>query len=203
MTRTINRTSFHASALAIALAFAISALLPALSYAAETDSAETEATVIFVSGQLELISAPTLDFGSHDISGSTQSYSAATVDGQIQISDLRGSAAGWELTASLSAFNLGSVGTNNPTLQGSYLTVSNQTISAQTGNAATAPTAPDSVVLTSGSGSVRVLLAASGTGLGIWNSIWSSSDTSLTVLPGTAQTGTSYAVINWSLQDTP
>lgn len=201
MTKTMTRTTFGARA----IAFAIAALLflPAFSHAAEADTAETEATVTFTAGQLELISAPVLDFGSHDIAGTTQSYQATTVDGQIQISDLRGSAAGWELTASLTAFNRGSVGTNSLTLQGAYITVTDQSIAAQSGTAASAPTAPDSAVLTAGGASTRMLQAESGTGLGIWNSTWSSAGTSLTVLPGTAQTGTSYAVINWSLQDTP
>lgn len=203
MTRTNNRTNFRAIALALILAFAAFLLLPTFGYAVEADNAETEATVSFVPGDLELVSAPTLDFGSHDISASTQSYQATTVSGQIQVSDLRGSAAGWELTANLSSFNLGSIGTDSPTLAGAYITVSNQSIAAQDSNVATAPTAADSLVLTSGSSSVRILLAESGTGLGVWNSTWSNAGITLTVLPGTAQTGVSYAVINWSLQDTP
>lgn len=187
---------------ALIITLAASLLQPICSYADVAETKDTTATVSFEAGELKLTSVPYLDFGSQPIAGTTQVYPADSIDNNIQICDLRGSHAGWELTASLSSFRLNDVDSGTETLQGAYITVTNQQLSCDNPNL-TRPEAEAEVILTSGSDSVCILTAATGCGMGVWNDGWNNENTNLTILPGTAETGTSYAVIDWSLQDTP
>lgn len=164
---------------------------------------ETEATIAFNAGNLELISAPTLAFGTQDISATDQTYTTESITDDIIVHDLRGNFAGWNLTASLSAFNLDSIGTDKPTLSGAYLTVKNQNVVPINNDVSIDPVPNENLVLTAGGAAQRVLTAAKDSGTGAWKSEWSNENTVLTVLSGTEHQGTSYAVISWNMQDTP
>lgn len=164
---------------------------------------ETEATVTFEAGELSLITAPSFDFGVNTITAATEIYNAATTPTALTVSDLRGSGEGWAVTASLSSFELNSTGSGTTTLNGAIITLNNGTVSAENGTTATAPTAQASVQLTAGGASDNVVSAAANAGQGVWSVNWTTENATLTVLPGTAQVGTSYAVIDWALQSAP
>lgn len=199
----LKLTQSNARFLSLTLMFTLTAFLlpPTSSFADEADSADTQATVTFLPGQLTLTAVPALDFGSQTISGNTETYQAHNIADNIQVSDLRGSGVGWALTASLSEFKL--TEGDAVTLQGAYITVTDQNITPLNNYLSEPPTALNTVSLTAGSASVRILAADYGNGMGVWNDGWDIEHTSLTVLPGTAQLGTSFATINWNLQDTP
>lgn len=187
------------------LVFTLAALLlhPVVSYAEENDkNKNTTASVSFIAGELKLTSVPSLDFGTQSIVGTEQNYTADTIQQNIQISDLRGSGNGWHLTASLSKFRLDDVDSTTETLQGAYITISNQKISCDN-ISLEKPECEKEVILTSGSASATILTAQKEKGMGIWNDDWDKESAVLTILPGTAKVGTSHAVIDWSLQDTP
>lgn len=187
--------------LSLSLMVALSALLlhPTTSYAADK-TANTQATVTFTAGELKLTSAPVLNFDSHNISGVTEKYAVVGDENKVQVSDLRGSGVGWRLTAKLSVFHHDAE--DGPeTLQGAYITVTDPEV-ASDNTIANAPTV-GTVTLTSGSDSVDIIKADSTQGMGAWNSFWTSTNTKLTVLAGTAKSGTSYATIDWNLQVAP
>lgn len=170
-------------------------------FAADDTTAETEASVEFTAGELKLISAPIIDFGSHDISNVEQTYEAASISTNVRISDLRGSGEGWDLMVSLSPFILEDL--DEETLQASYISIASPDVKAVNGNAGAPPAAKDSVTLTSDSTETLVLEAGSDEGMGVWDLEFSTENTTLTVKPGTAKEGASTAVLTWSLQSTP
>lgn len=192
------------------LAFTLAALLlsPTFCYAAGNpvtpDTAatkDTQATVSFTAGSLTLNSAPVLDFGEHKLSGTQQVYNAASITDWVEISDQRSTGAGWKLTAKLSEFKLADG--SKATLKGAFITIADQTIESATRTTGE-PTGISNVTLTAGdNGSTNILSADSGKGQGVWKSIWSDPDTTLTVLPDTAELGSAYATINWNLEDAP
>lgn len=200
MTKTFSskRTMFLVAALVLTLFTA-----PFAALAVEVDTLETEASITFEAGNLELISAPDLDFGSHTISNDEEEYEAVTISNDVVVSDLRGTGSGWTLTAQLSAFNHLAPGTDSPTLSGAFITIAEQSLTGSNGNASPAPSAASAVELISGGSLSTILSASAGNGMGGWESAWENSNVTLTVLPGTAKIGASYATINWSLQDTP
>lgn len=186
-----------AGALAIVLAMGIPAYT-----ATDTDTEKyTQASVTFTAGELILKSAPVLDFGSHDITGSEQRVLAASVSPAIQVSDLRGSTGGWTLMATLSPFTM--IDGGQETLKAASIQISKSTVSAVDGNIGTPPAATPNLELPSDGTETPVWVAGSGEGMGVWNLNWAAADTVLVIKPGTAQKGTSVATINWSLQSAP
>lgn len=166
--------------------------------AAVADTGSSTATVTFTAGNLTLDSAPNLDFGSHTITGGTQTY-PATANASVVVSDLRGDGAGWHLTAALSAFQLSS----SPTLGNATITLQNGTATPLNGTIGTGPNVPASVVLTSDNVAQRIATAAASTGMGTWGIDYTASNVILTVLNGTAEVGTSTATLSWVLEDAP
>lgn len=162
---------------------------------------ETEASVSFTAGKLKLDSVPVLDFGQHPISPEAQEYEAVSMAPNVQVSDLRGSGGGWDLLVSLSAFQMQEGG--SATLKAASIHFTAPTVSAVNGTIGTPPSAVSDITLTSDDTETPVLTADSGEGMGLWGLGWNTSDVTLAVKPGTAQEGTSVAVLTWSLQSTP
>jgi hypothetical protein len=190
------------TAIVVAVAMVIAAFAAPMSASAAplADSEDTTATVVFSAGNLSLDDAPILDFGTHAISNATEDYPATGTAHPITVTDLRGSNAGWNVTASLSGFTSSS----NSTLSGAYITLDDISISAANGTVATPPSVTNaSIKLDSGGSAVKVLTAANGTGSGVHDAALNLSKTMLTVLPGTASAGTHQATLHWELNDTP
>lgn len=177
--------------------------LPA--HAAEIDgngtTGDTEASVTFTPGEIRLISAPTLDFGSNIITDEEKSYPATSMGANARVSDLRGSGEGWDLVVALSKFHLDS--NDEETLQGATITIVDPNVSAINGNIGAPPSQVTELVLTSDGVETPVWNAPTGTGMGVWDLEWQAANSTLTVKPGTVQNGKSVASMTWSLQSTP
>lgn len=200
MTKMKKNLAWLAAALTLAILTAFVSTAPA--HAAESaTTGQTEAAVTFTAGELKLLSAPVLDFGSHTISDVEEEYEAVSVSTDARVSDLRGSGGGWTLMASLSPFAL--EGDGGPTLQAATIRITSPVVSAVNGNIGSPPKAVVDVELRSDGTETPVLQASADEGMGVWSLLWSAASTKLTVKPGTAQNGKSVATLTWSLQSAP
>ena len=194
-----TKTKIGGLALSLILLFAVT-VQPA--FAVEADSEETNATVTFVAGNLELVSVPEFNFGSQTISSATETYTMTNTVVPVKVSDARGSGEGWSLNVSLSPFMLEDGETES--LQGAYIQIENATVSAVNGTIGDAPAvAGASLQIDSDNSETPVFSAALNAGRGVWQMNWSMGDASLVVLPGTAHPGLSTATLTWSLQAAP
>lgn len=181
--------------LAVILFLGISAM-SSNAFADTAGTANSTATITFTAGELTLVAAPSFDFGSQSIPSGTTSYPATTNTGKLSVSDLRGSGAGWSVTASLATFQ-----NSGNTLAGSTLALSSSATAAETGTLSSAPVVSSSITLTSDGTVVAIENAATNTGKGVWDTTWGTAE--LTVYAGTAKTGANTSQIDWFLSDTP
>ncbi|CAM2883197.1 WxL domain-containing protein [Dellaglioa algida] len=154
----------------------------------------TESTVN--GGALDLVKAPSVDFGDQEISGTTATYDQSTVDG-IQVDDNRGSNVGWNLSVSNTEFT--GLTTTGAKLNGAKLTLTNG--AATNLNGTTYAPTPAATVALDGSGTaVPVMDAKINTGMGVNN--LAVTKASLEV-PGTAtKLKEKYeSTITWTLKD--
>ena len=194
-----TKTKIGGLALSLILLFAVT-IQPA--YAVEVDSEETNATVNFIAGNLELMGVPEFNFGSPTISSATETYTMTNVVVPVQVSDARGSGEGWSLNVSLSPFTLDDGETES--IQGAYIQIKNATVSAVNGTVGDAPlVASANLQIDSDNTETPVFSAAADAGRGVWQMNWSMGDASLVVLPGTANPGINTATLTWSLQTAP
>ncbi|GGI12723.1 WxL domain-containing protein [Gottfriedia solisilvae] len=160
-------------------------------------------------GPLTLDYVSSVEFGSHEISNTTVAYSATSKKPFIQVSDRRGTGAGWSVIAKASKFTNGTI----ETLPGAVLSFKNATVnSIGTGNS---PSAVQTVALsTDGSTASSVVSASTGTGLGTWLTSWLginpdvkdgelNNNVTLTIPAGSATVGNHEATITWTLTDAP
>ncbi|EDO1366726.1 WxL domain-containing protein [Listeria monocytogenes] len=161
-------------------------------------------------GSLTLDYVSSVNFGEQEVSSTEQSYSSTSRKPFIQISDRRGTGAGWKVTATATAFQ-NEDGTAS--LSGATLSFKNgETASAST--TATTPTAAQTVELpTDGTSIVSVVSAKASEGMGTWINRWfgaTPNDTAslndnvkLTIPAGSATLGDHEATITWTLSDAP
>lgn len=165
-------------------------------------------------GSLTLDAVTPISFGPHEISGKTEEYKSTSTLPYIQVTDRRGTGAGWDVTANLSPFtkvNEEGVEIETGTLPGSTLTFTNgEALTNGLQDNDTEPTVTNEIALTAEKGSQSVVTAAEGTGLGSWITRWFHPDSVdsdqgivLTVPGGSATTGTHTADITWTLESTP
>ncbi|TWW13511.1 hypothetical protein LABALGNA3A7_04340 [Dellaglioa algida] len=148
-------------------------------------------------GALDLVKAPSVDFGDHMISGSTEKYDLTTVDG-IQVDDNRGSNVGWKLQASNTQF------TGTKALDGAKLTFTNDKdkVTNSNNDPKYAAVAEAEVALDGTGTLVNVMNALKDTGMGI-NTL-PVTKAELEVPGATAKLKEKYtSVITWTLSDTP
>ncbi|MGE7948832.1 WxL domain-containing protein [Lysinibacillus sp. NPDC093688] len=94
------------------------------------------------------------------------------VPNYVQISDNRGTNAGWKLTVKQEGqFSNDDAGTLNKTLKGAVIKFSDPKISGQTGTEEAKPTAAKDIVLVPGDAS-DVMSAEKGKGAGLWVNLW-------------------------------
>lgn len=199
--KTVQRLAVFATLLLMAFLFTALPVYAAGEEPNPDTTGETEASVQFTAGELKLLQVPVLNFGNHPIADTEQSYQAVSAGPNTQVSDLRGSGLGWNLVVSLSSFHLEEGG--GPTLQAATIQITSPKVAAVNGNVGTPPAAVAQLTLTSDGTETPVLEAGNGTGMGVWELVWTPANTTLTVKPGTAQQGKSVATLNWSLQSTP
>lgn len=161
-------------------------------------------------GSLTLDYVSSVNFGEHEVSSKEESYSSTARKPFIQVSDRRGTGAGWKVTATASAFK-NEEGTAS--LSGAELSFKNGE-TASTSTTATSPKAVQKVELpTDGTSIVNVVSAKESEGMGTWINRWfgaTPNDTAslndnvkLTIPAGSATLGDHEATITWTLSDAP
>lgn len=137
------------------------------------------------------------------ISSLQQIYNTTTVKPHIQVTDNRGTGAGWKVTAKMGSFRKDGA----DTLNGSYITLLNGSPISVNMTLAP-PVAEQSVVLRTDNVSAPVISAQAGAGMGTWVNRWypatgDNTYVTLTVPGGTATTGAHTATITWELTNAP
>ena len=155
-------------------------------------------------GPLSLDWVPVLGFGTaNEISAQVQEYNTTSAKPYIQVSDLRGTAEGWKVTAALEPFKQNM----NETLRGAFITF----LEPSTTTAATSVDSPvpaPAVMLTSDGEDVSIVTANAENreGMGTWVIRWFSGDTGhvkLTVPRSAATVGLHSSSITWTLHNAP
>lgn len=156
-------------------------------------------------GPLSIDYASNIKFGEQKIAGKDMVYSAVNKDPFIQVTDTRGTGAGWHVSATATPFQNED---KTKTLKGAELSFKAGQVKATSDNSvSTAPTASD--VVFSNTDAKLVLNAKAGEGRGTWLNVWSATgekneNVQLKVLAGSADADTEYqATISWELADAP
>lgn len=160
-------------------------------------------------GPLTLDFVSSVQFGSKEVSSSDQVYSSTSKKPFIQVSDRRGTGAGWKVTAKASKFTNGA----SESLPGAVLTFKNGSV--VTPGSGTGPTPAQTITLnTDGLTESSVVTAEAGTGLGTWLTRWLgpnpdvndgavNNNVTLQIPGGTATVGNHEAIVTWTLVDAP
>lgn len=158
-------------------------------------------------GPLTLDYVSSVAFGQQEIEASTQILESETLRPFIQVTDRRGSGAGWYVNATMGGFTDES---GNDTLPGAVLTFSNGTVISETANASTAPVPQSPVALSPEGEAQPVVTAVENSGLGSWITRWFPTEgetlndnVTLTIPAGSATTGDHTAIITWNLEAVP
>lgn len=162
------------------------------------------------SAPLTLDYVSNLDFGSHPISTADKTYQATTLNPFVQVSDRRGTGAGWNVTAQLSDFQQN----GESSLPGASIQLTDAEVASTSKTPMPVPNS--SITLNAGSDSaVNVVKASAKTdalntaqGLGTWIIRWLSQGqtnekATLTIPEATATPGNHTATITWTLSDGP
>lgn len=156
-------------------------------------------------GPLSIDYVSNIKFGEQKISGKDMVYSALNKDPFIQVTDTRGTGAGWHLTAAASEFQNAD---KTKTLRGAELSFKNGEVKAASeSSVSNVPVASD--VVFSNTSPKTVFNAQTGEGRGTWLNVWSASgdkneNVQLKVPAGAADANTEYsATISWELADAP
>ena len=142
-----------------------------------------------------------INFGEQTISGKVETYRASTpkLRTEAQVSDLRGSGAGWHLQVNYDTEKPGFVTTNNQVLKGAELTFPAGTTKSTQDNQSAQPVAN---TVTVGNEAQNIMDATSMTGLGTWVDDMNTQDITLKVPSGNMQ-GDYTATLVWTLTDAP
>lgn len=185
--------------------FLAMAMMLALLMGGQTASAATSTATIGFSNAatpLTLNQVPAFSFGTDNaIPATDTTFPALTVTDDLEVTDSRGLnlISGWTVTAQLGAFSPDEGETT--TLDGAVLTLNGGKVSQNGGLKLTVPIATPVIALISDGAAVNVFTTvgvATLTG-GEYHAAWTASNVSLTVLGGTATSGTHVATINWTL----
>lgn len=155
-------------------------------------------------GPLSLDYVSSINFGINDISVNREIYESTSLKPFIQVTDRRGTGAGWVVTAQASEFTAN----GEPTLQGSVINFTNgEVLSISTSSA---PNPISNISLHTGGDAAQVVFAPVNTGLGTWINRWfpsadsaTNDNVTLEVPAGAATIGNHSAVITWTLTDAP
>lgn len=167
--------------------------------AVEVDSSTSNATISFSEGDLALDEVSDITFGANPIAVDDTDIASET-GATLSVTDLRGSGAGWHVTAQLNPF-ISPESENS--LPGASLNLVTGEAESTAGEAYN-PSVPAGTSLLAGGASAAVVTAGENTGLGQTVATWAAEATTLTVPGSIATAGEEHlAVINWTLEDTP
>lgn len=152
-------------------------------------------------GALRIDYVSNIDFGTQKISSETKTY-AAVQPAEIvesQVSDLRGSGAGWNLQVSYDAEKAGFFAQNGAELAGAELTLPAGNAKSTAGNQSAAATTSEVVV---NKDAQNIMIAAEKAGLGTWADQMNAQAVALKVPSGNLS-GEYSATLVWTLTDAP
>ncbi|HFD0793059.1 TPA: WxL domain-containing protein [Enterococcus faecium] len=163
---------------------------------AATQDSKSTGQVEFIGGDLTLDAVPSFDFGKQNITTNTQTYNAQS-ESIATVSDLRGTAAGWNLTVKQDT-QLKT--TENDVLVGAQLQLSDGSLET-TGN--DTATVSNGVLVPEGA-ALKVLDAESGKGTGTFSAKWATTGATLEVPGSSTKLAKQYtADLTWTLTDAP
>ncbi|PEF42451.1 cell surface protein [Bacillus cereus] len=155
-------------------------------------------------GPLSIDYVSNIEFGEHELTSGTQVYNAKNENPYIQVSDHRGTGAGWKLSATATEFT--SVD-GSKVLKGAELSFNNGEVKTKENNISEKPVHHD---VTFNNTDAKVLMDADvDAGRGSWVDVFSgeagnNNKIQLKVLEGSANANVDYtATINWELADAP
>lgn len=151
-------------------------------------------------GDLRIDYISNIDFGTQTISGKTETYIAEKPASltESQVSDLRGTGAGWHLQVNYDTEKPGFT-SEDKTLSGAELTLPSGTAKSVADNKATPPVTSEVVV---NDAAQNIMTAAANTGLGTWADEMDTANVSLKVPSGNL-VGDYTATLVWTLSDAP
>ncbi|WCG53832.1 WxL domain-containing protein [Enterococcus faecium] len=151
-------------------------------------------------GDLRIDYISSIDFGTQTISGKTETYIAEKPASltESQVSDLRGTGAGWHLQVNYDTEKPGFT-SEDKTLSGAELTLPSGTAKSVADNKATPPATSEVVV---NDAAQNIMTAAANTGLGTWADEMDTANVSLKVPSGNL-VGDYTATLVWTLSDAP
>lgn len=156
-------------------------------------------------GSLTINYASNIKFGDKKISGKDITYNGLNATPDIQVTDLRGTGAGWSLSAKTTGFANTS---GKKVLRGAELSFKNGQVKAGSkANVSLVPVASN--VVFNNDKFQAVMSAKKDAGKGTWINVWSGTDQNnenvqLKVIAGTAEANTEYtSTITWELADAP
>ena len=168
-------------------------------YSTKAYAYDVEANIVFTPGDLHIVNASSFSFGTQSISAATLFYSPQGTNVTVDVSDLRGTGAGWSLNALASRFYNGGVAS----LPGARMYLEDGQASTE-GGVGQRPFVTGSIILDcDGVTSSRMAWAIVGAGMGNSTIVWLWENVYLEVIGGTATIGNHIATINWSLQNAP
>lgn len=154
-------------------------------------------------GPLTIDYVPNIEFGEQEIKEKEATYNAKTEHPYVQVSDRRGTGAGWNLKVSIDEFKNGD---QKQTLKGAELSLKNGDIKTTSGNVSEKPQG-NNVTLNK---DLQVIMqAGTDQGMGTWLDVFSgkkddNENVQLKVPAGSARAKQSYSsVIRWELTDAP
>lgn len=157
-----------------------------------------------VPGSLVIVNVTNFDFGTISVSQTTGTHNIITNEPHIQVVDLRGTHAGWSVSASVTPFKTSGGASSLPS---AVIHITNGRPNSLISNLY-APSQVSNVKLTTDNATVKVITAPDGTGMGLWVMRWYPPSgvndyIKLEIPAGAATTGIHTATINWILSNIP
>lgn len=152
-------------------------------------------------GELTIDNVSPFVFGTQKLTGKKATFYSTTTDGNVQVTDKRGTGVGWTVQVRSSDF----VDSQNATniLKGAQVNIPVGTISSDTDNSSTAPTASAVALNTT---DTTIFNAAAQSGLGSWVDKFDGTTNESKVsieIPAGSMKGSYVSTITWTLSDAP
>ncbi|EMW5460713.1 WxL domain-containing protein [Enterococcus faecalis] len=155
-------------------------------------------------GPLTIDHVSSIDFGEQEIKEKEAIYNAKTEHPYVQVTDRRGTGAGWTLKASIDEFH--NEEDKTKTLKGAEISLKNGTIKSTSGNVSEKPQGYD---VNLNKDLQIIMQAGTDQGMGTWLDVFSgakdnNANVQLKVPAGSAKAKQNYSsVIHWELTDAP